>query len=66
MGWELDLTSGQNRWFGDLQYILGIRSDNYSAQTGEFSGRVHPEDRDLVSRAIAKAKQAALQCRIPL
>jgi signal transduction histidine kinase len=57
VGWDLDIKKGQNRWFGDLQDTLGIPSDNYNAQIGEFSGRVHPEDRDLVSRAIALAKQ---------
>ena len=57
VGWDFELKSGQNRWFGDLQHMLGIRSDNFSAQSGEFSSRVHPEDRDRVSQLIADARQ---------
>jgi PAS domain S-box-containing protein len=56
VGWEFDIKGRQNSWFGDLQHMFGIPSDSYSAQIGEFSDRVHPEDRDLVSRAIANAK----------
>ena len=58
VGWDLDIKKGQNRWFGALQHMLGIPSDSYYAQIGEFSDRVHPEDRDLVSQAIALAKQS--------
>jgi PAS domain S-box-containing protein len=57
VGWDLDIKSGQNRWFGDLQYMFGIPSENYSAQSGEFASRVHPEDRDRVSQLIADARQ---------
>jgi PAS domain S-box-containing protein len=57
VGWDLDIKSGQNRWFGDLQHMLGIPSENYSAQSGEFASRVHPEDRDRVSQLIADARQ---------
>ena len=59
MGWDFELKSGQNRWFGDLQYMLGIQSENYFAQSGEFSSRVHPEDRDRVSQLIDDARQSA-------
>jgi PAS domain S-box-containing protein len=59
VGWDFELKSGQNRWFGDLQYMLGIPSENYSAQSGEFSSRVHPEERDRVSQLIDDARQSA-------
>ena len=59
VGWDFELKTGQNRWFGDLQYMLGIRSENYFAQRGEFSSRVHPEDRDRVSQLIDDARQSA-------
>jgi len=58
MGWDFELNSGKNRWFGDLQHLLGIRSDNYTAQSGEFSSRVHAEDRDRVSQLIDDARQS--------
>ena len=57
VGWDFELKSGQNRWFGDEQHMLGIRSDDHSAQSGEFSSRVHPEDRDRVSQLITDARQ---------
>jgi PAS domain S-box-containing protein len=59
VGWDLDIKSGRNRWFGDLQYMFGIPSENYSAQSGEFSSRVHPDDRDRVSQLIDVARQSA-------
>jgi PAS domain S-box-containing protein len=59
VGWDLDIKSGQNRWFGDLQHMLGIPSENYSAQSGEFASRVHPEDRDRVTQLIDDARQSA-------
>ena len=60
MGWDFELKSGKNRWFGDLQHLLGIQSDNYTAQSGEFSSRVHAEDRDRVSQLIDDARQRGL------
>ncbi len=57
VGWDYELKSGQNRWFGDLQNVLGIPSADYSAQIGEFSSRLHPDDRDRVSKLIADAQQ---------
>ena len=58
VGWDLDVNSGQNRWFGDLEGMFGIPSESYSAQIGEFGRRVHPGDRDLVLQAIADARQS--------
>jgi len=59
VGWDFEIKTGQNRWFGDLQYMLGIPSENYSAQIGEFSSRVHPDDRDRVTQLIDDARQSA-------
>jgi PAS domain S-box-containing protein len=59
VGWDLNTKSGHNRWFGDLQNMLGIPSQNYSAQLGEFSSRIHPDDRDRVSKLIDDARQSA-------
>jgi PAS domain S-box-containing protein len=58
VGWDLDINNGQNRWFGNLEGMFGIKSDTYSPQTGDFSRRVHPEDRDLVSQKIADARRS--------
>jgi PAS domain S-box-containing protein len=58
VGWDYDLKSGQQRWFGNLQVALGISSHGSTAKIGDFGGRVHPEDRDLVSQAFADARQS--------
>ena len=57
MGWDWDLRSGQNIWFGDLQTTFGIRSDNHLAGEQEFYQRVHPDDRARVSKALTDAMQ---------
>jgi PAS domain S-box-containing protein len=57
MGWDWDLTSRRNVWFGDLETTFGIRSDNYLAGEQEFYQRVHPDDRERVSKALTEAKQ---------
>jgi PAS domain S-box-containing protein len=57
MGWDWDLISRRNVWFGDLETTFGIRSDNYLAGEQEFYQRVHPDDRERVSKALTAAKQ---------
>jgi signal transduction histidine kinase/ABC-type uncharacterized transport system substrate-binding protein len=58
VGWDLDITSGQNRWFGNLEGMFGIATDIHFAQVSDFSRHIHPEDRDLVEEAIADARQS--------
>ena len=55
VGWDWDILSGQDRWFGDLQTMFGIRSNAYSEHIEEFRRRIHPEDRKLVWREVADA-----------
>jgi PAS domain S-box-containing protein len=57
MGWDLDLASGRNLWFGDLETTFGIGSDVYLAGEKEFYQRVHPDDRERVSKALSDAMQ---------
>jgi PAS domain S-box-containing protein len=56
-GWEWDLATGRNNWFGDLRTIFGIQSDNWSGRVKEFLRDIHPEDRPLVSQAVAAARK---------
>jgi len=58
VGWDFDIKSGRNVWFGDLQTIFGIASDTYVATREDFFRYVHPEDRARVSEAIADARQS--------
>ena len=57
VGWDWDIKRGRNEWFGDLQGLFGIPSDHMFVEAGELRERVHPEDRELVSKAIADARQ---------
>ena len=55
VGWDWDIRSGQDRWFGDLQTTFGIPSTTHSERIEEFRRRIHPEDRKLVWEAVANA-----------
>ena len=57
VGWDLDVKSGREVWFGDLQTLFGISSDTY-VTTGEYFIRyVHPDDRTRVWEATADARK---------
>jgi PAS domain S-box-containing protein len=58
VGWDFDVKSGRNVWFGDLQSIFGIDSDTYVTTGGDFTNRIHPEDRTRVSQMIAAARES--------
>jgi len=58
VGWDFDVKSGRNVWFGDLQTIFGIASDTYVTDGGDFTTRIHPEDRRSVSEAIEAARES--------
>ena len=57
VGWDWDVQSGRSQWFGDLQTMLGIPGDSYSGNVEDFRRRTHPEDRELVQKAIAGARE---------
>ena len=58
VGWDGDVKSGRDIWFGDLKTVFGIPSDNYVGQIKDFLGRVHPDDRGQVWKAVNAAKQS--------
>jgi PAS domain S-box-containing protein len=55
VGWDWDVRSGHDFWFGDLQTMFGIPSDHYSGQVEDFRRRVHPDDRGRVWKAVNDA-----------
>ncbi len=57
VGWDWDVKSGRDFWFGDLQTMFGIPSDTYSGQVEDFRRRVHPDDRGWVWKAVHDAMQ---------
>ena len=58
VGWEWDIKSGRDSWFGDLQTMFGIPSDMFVGRVGDFYGYVHPEDRQMVAKAVSDARQS--------
>jgi PAS domain S-box-containing protein len=56
VGWDWDVKTGRDRWFGDLQTIFGIPSDTYSGQVDDFHRQIHPEDGARVGKAVADAR----------
>jgi PAS domain S-box-containing protein len=58
VGWEWDLKTGRNSWFGDLRTMFGIPSNAFVGRKEDFYSYVHPEERQLVAKAITDAKQS--------
>jgi PAS domain S-box-containing protein len=57
VGWEWDIKSGRDRWCGDLKAMFGIPSDTFVGRREDFYRYVHPEDRELVAKAVADARE---------
>jgi PAS domain S-box-containing protein len=57
VGWDWNLKSGRDVWFGDLQTQFGIPSDTYVGRPEDFHRCVHPEDRERVTKAVKDAMQ---------
>src|SRR5687767_14725564 len=58
VGWEWDLKTNRDTWFGDLATIFGIPSNIYNGQVDDFRRSVHPEDRGLVWKAVMDARNS--------
>jgi PAS domain S-box-containing protein len=58
VGWDWDVRSGTDCWFGDLQTIFGIPSKTYFGRVEDFRRRVHPDDRALVWQAVKHAMES--------
>jgi PAS domain S-box-containing protein len=57
VGWDWDLKTGRDSWFGDLQTMFGIPSDGFVGRIEDFYRCVHPQDRGLVAEALTAARQ---------
>jgi len=62
VGWEWDVKSRRNKWFGDLQSLLGITSEAYEERIRDSYRRIHPDDRKRVWKAIATARRERKPC----
>ena len=53
VGWEWDLKTGRDSWFGDLHSMFGIASDTFVGRPEDFYRYIHVDDRQLVVKAVA-------------
>lgn len=58
VGWEWDLTTGRDFWFGDFRTMFGIAAPTFTGQVWDFFRHVHTEDRERVSQVMAEARQS--------
>ncbi len=58
VGWDWDVKTGRDRWFGDLQTMFGIQSDTYCGNIEDFRRRIYPEDQELAWKAVEDARQS--------
>ena len=57
VAWDWDIRTGRDVWFGDLKTMFGMSQDTYEGRVEDFRSRVHPDDRELVWKAVAQARQ---------
>jgi PAS domain S-box-containing protein len=56
-GWDWDIKSGRDSWFGDLKSMFGIPSETYVGRVEDFHRRVHPQDQKRVAKAVKDSMQ---------
>jgi len=55
-GWDFDIKTGKNMWFGKAHAQLGMTPDETSGSLEEFWVRVHKDDRERLEHALRIAK----------
>lgn len=58
IGWDLNLSTVEGTWFGDLETYFGIAATTYVAPLQDFYHLIHPADRRKVLRAMRSAAQS--------
>src|SRR5258708_30867998 len=53
--WEWDVLTDNTRWSNELYMIFGLQPDEAGHASGRFLTYVHPDDRQLLERAIEEA-----------
>jgi len=52
VGWDWDIKSGRDSWFGDLKSMFGISSETYVGRVGDFHRQIHQEDQERVAKIV--------------
>lgn len=53
--WDWDILSGRVTWSDNLELLFGLAPGRFGGTYEAFLGCVHPEDRQMVDRAVARA-----------
>ncbi|MEX0893764.1 MAG: ATP-binding protein [Gemmatimonadota bacterium] len=56
--WSWDIESNVITWSDEMYRVYGLEPDAISVDMKEFIGRVHPEDRERVQKAVGQALDA--------
>jgi PAS domain S-box-containing protein len=62
VGWNWDVTTGRDCWFGDLQTMFGTPSMTFSWHGEDVRRHLHPEDRERVWNAVKDAMDGHTPC----
>jgi len=62
VGWDWDVRTGRNHWFGDLRSMFGMASDTFEGTVIDFRRRIHPDDREMLLQTLADARQNRKPC----
>ena len=57
VGWDWDLRTNRDTWFGDLSTIFGMSATIHVGHVDDFRRRVHPDDRGLVWKAVKESME---------
>lgn len=57
IGWDLDISTRQGDWFGDLRTFFGILSTTYTGPLLQFYRSIYPADRRQLVKTILKAAE---------
>jgi PAS domain S-box-containing protein len=61
--WTCDLHSGRVTWSHALEEIFGLRPGEFAGTEETFFAFIHPDDRELAAKTIAKATQGGEEYR---
>lgn len=53
--WDWNILTGQVRWAGNVESLFGLTPGSFTDAYTDYLDRIHPEDRDMVARAIRDA-----------
>jgi PAS domain S-box-containing protein len=55
IGWDLNVSTREGFWFGDLRTFFGILGTSYVGPAREFYRSIHPDDRQHLLQAMLRA-----------